>query len=273
MKRNKEKAEFGDFQTPSTLAKTVCEFLARDGLQPAALLEPTCGVGNFLFAAMDRFKSIQQVVGADIKAEHVGRASQILNQRQDHVRARLIQADFFATDWRQVIGELPEPILVLGNPPWVTNAHLGVLGSTNLPVKANFHKFRGLDAITGKANFDISEWMLIRLLEGMNSRCGTLAMLCKSSTARKVLGYAWKNGIALERSRLYGIDADLHFDAAVNAVLFVAHFRRGAHHLEAEVFGNLGDTCRKARSVWTMGCCWRTLPPTIAGNTSAATKC
>jgi hypothetical protein len=211
-------------------------------LQPASLLEPTCGVGNFVLAAMDRFENIQQVVGADINAEYVARAAHLLGERHDMAGARLIQADFFATDWRQIISQLPEPILILGNPPWATSAQLGALGSKNLPVKANFHKHRGLDAITGKANFDISEWMLIRLLEGMIGRHGTLAMLCKSSTARKVLSYAWKNGMALERSRLYGIDAGLHFDAAVDAVLLVANFGHGAHVREAEVFGHLRET-------------------------------
>ena len=172
MTQKKEKAEFGDFQTPRTLAKAICALLARDGLQPAALLEPTCGVGNFLVAAMDRFRGIQQVVGADIKAAHVGQVSQIVGERPDDAKVRLVQADFFVTDWRQVIDKLPEPILVLGNPPWVTSAHLGALGSQNLPVKSNFHRHRGLDAITGKANFDISEWMLIRLFEAMNGRSG-----------------------------------------------------------------------------------------------------
>ena len=96
----------------------------------------------------------------------------------------------------------------------------GVLGSQNLPVKSNFQKHRGLDAITGKAIFDISEWMLIRLLEAMAGR--RLAMLCKAATARKVLGYAWENGIALGQSAVYGIDTDRHFAAAVDAVLLVA---------------------------------------------------
>ena len=110
----------------------------------------------------------------------------------------------------------------------------------NLPVKSNFQKHGGLDAITGKANFDISEWMLIRLLEAMNSRRGTLAMLCKSSTARKILCYAWKNANGLEASAIYGIDADLHFDAAVDAVLLVAQFGPAAATREAKVYGLFG---------------------------------
>ncbi len=99
-----------------------------------------------------------------------------------------------------------------------------------------------MDAITGKANFDISEWMLIRLLEAMNGRSGALAMLCKSSVARKTLFHAWKNNIALERSAIYKIEANLHFNAAVDAALLVTHFRPGSHDLDAKVYSNLNDT-------------------------------
>jgi hypothetical protein len=241
MTRKKERAEYGDFQTPPELARAVCALLAEHGLQPAAMLEPTCGIGNFLFAGLDRFTGVREAFAADIKAEHVERARVSLHARSDANKVNLVQANFFVTDWKRVIGQLPEPILVLGNPPWVTNAGLGVLGSQNLPVKSNFQKHRGLDAITGKANFDISEWMLIRLLEAMAGRRGALAMLCKASTARKVLSHAWENGIALGESAIYGIDTDRHFDAAVDAVLLVTHFQRKAQGRNAAVYGQLRD--------------------------------
>src|SRR4030095_7712019 len=115
--------------------------------------------------------------------------------------------DFFTTDWKKQIDILPSPILVIGNPPWVTNSRLGLLGSTNLPQKSNFQKHSGLLAITGKSNFDISEWMLLKMLDWLNGKYGTLAMLCKNSVARKVLAHAWKNGYQISESRKYLIDA------------------------------------------------------------------
>lgn len=239
----KRKAEYGDFQTPEVLAREICTLLRKHGLRPKSLLEPTCGLGKFLFAALDVFDEVQQALGADINAQYIKQAGSVLQRRHDAAKARLLEADFFATDWQKVIAELPEPVLVLGNLPWVTNAHLSTLGSQNLPTKSNFQGRNGLDAITGKANFDISEWMLIRLLEAMNGRQGVLAMLCKSSVARKILLHGWKNKIALERSAIYRIEADLHFEAAVDAVLLVMHFRPGTHDLEAKVYPRLhGDT-------------------------------
>ena len=59
-------------------------------------------------------------------------------------------------DWDAVLAGDPGPWLVLGNPPWVTNAELGLLKNSNLPIKSNFQGHKGLEALTGKANFDIS---------------------------------------------------------------------------------------------------------------------
>lgn len=237
--KSKAVAEYGDFQTPSGLARMVCALLTKTGVQPAGLLEPTCGLGSFLYAALDEFQGIRKAVGAEINPCYVDQAKATLRQRGGDSRLRLAEADFFVTDWKDILDELPEPILVLGNLPWVTNAQLGALGSRNLPAKSNFQNHSGLDAITGKSNFDISEWMLIRLLEAMNGRRGVLAILCKSSVARKVLRHAWKNDIALSTSAVYRIDADLHFAAAVDAVLLVTYFEPAGCNLTARVYRDL----------------------------------
>ena len=231
----KARAEYGDFQTPAVLAQQVCALLERRGLRPASLLEPTCGLGTLLFAGLDQF-DVTKAVGADINATYIRWARAVLDQRQHRAEVTLTPADFFATDWEAVIDELPEPILLLGNPPWVTNAHLATLGSQNLPVKSNFQKHAGLDAITGKANFDICEWMLLRLLDAMNGRRGVLAMLCKSSVARKSLHHGWKKKFAVRHAAIYGIDAVAHFGASVDAVLLVIDFEPDAATKEAAVY-------------------------------------
>lgn len=233
--------EYGDFQTPEGLVRNVCAILVKQDVQPAALLEPTCGLGRFLFAGLDQFKEIKKAVGADINPEYIKYAEIVRRQRRDADKVRLLEADFFQTDWSKVIAELPEPILVLGNLPWVTNAHLSTLRSNNVPEKLNFQKYNGLDAVTGKANFDISEWMLIQLLEAMNGRRGTLAMLCKTSVIRKALCHGWRKRLSLERSAIHGIDADLHFGAAVDAALLVTHFAPDGFDLKANVYPRLDD--------------------------------
>jgi hypothetical protein len=123
----------------------------------------------------------------------------------------------------------------------VTNAELSALGSTNLPTKANFQNRNGLDAITGKSNFDISEWMLVKLLDALAGRRATLAMLCKTAVARRVLTHAWKNGIGLSGAEIHAIDAGTLFGAAVGACLFMCRLSRETGVHACRVYRRLGD--------------------------------
>src|SRR6266540_4853449 len=63
--------EYGDFQTPLSLARTVCQKVFELGYRPEVLIEPTCGKGNFIFAALEIFPSIRKVFGLEIQAGYV----------------------------------------------------------------------------------------------------------------------------------------------------------------------------------------------------------
>jgi hypothetical protein len=206
--------ELGDWQTPESLAKDVVARLSVD-LTPAAVLEPTCGIGTFLRAAGAAFPEAA-LVGFDLSSKYVRSARKSLGARESDVRV----ADFFETDWAKVVHALPEPLLVLGNPPWVTSSTQGALGGKNLPEKTNRDKLRGVEAVTGKSNFDVSEWMIVTLLDALVAakKTFTLAMLCKTHVARRVLGHALAKRAHVS-ARLYQIDARRAFGAAVEAVL------------------------------------------------------
>jgi hypothetical protein len=212
--RHQARVEAGDWQTPPALAHAAVAVVAHAGERFQAVLEPTCGTGAFLVAAARAFPGAR-LVGFDRSAEHVVAAARALGGD-----VLLEVADFFATDWERVIAELPEPLLVLGNPPWVTSSTLGAVAGTNLPQKSNFKRELGFDALTGKSNFDISEWMLTRLIEALSGRRFTLAMLCKSTVARRLLEQSVARGWALEGA-VHAVDARVHFEAAVSAVLLV----------------------------------------------------
>lgn len=219
MKKSSRKAEFGDFQTPPELANSICRFLFRQGVKPSSIVEPTCGRGNFLLAALEQFTSAVRAVGVDINPEHVAHTRNKLVTQSHTAQVQILQGNFFDTNWRELLDSLPEPILIIGNPPWVTSSELASLNSTNLPKKTNFQGFSGLDAKTGKSNFDISEWMLIHILEFLDGRDATMAMLCKTSVARKVLRHAWKRKLGVSHSQIYLIDTKKAFDVSVNACL------------------------------------------------------
>jgi hypothetical protein len=215
------RAEFGDFQTPPELARAVVGALVGSGLRPASVLEPTCGTGSLLHASLEAFSSVERALGVELDPEHLLAARTSLRALGEATACELRQADFFTFDWERETAALPEPLLVIGNPPWVTNAALGRLGSDNLPPKANTAQRAGLEALTGRSNFDISEWMLLRCLALLAGRHGTLAMLCKTQAARRVLERLWSEGAAIATADLYRIDAARHFGAAVDACLLV----------------------------------------------------
>ena len=217
---NKRKIEYGDFQTPLDLAKDVCSLLARQGIIPNSVVEPTCGRGSFLEAALGTFPTISQAIGVDIDRDHVGTASNSLEPFRN-VDWEVSCADYFSTDWEALIKPLPDPLLILGNPPWATNSDLSSLGSSNLPKKSNFQDRRGIDAITGGGNFDISEWMLLQAFGWMSYREATLAILCKTSVARRALSHLWGSNQPAGQASIYAINSMRHFGVSVDACLLV----------------------------------------------------
>jgi len=241
--KNKQKTEFGDFQTPIELARRVCSLLFQRGLRPLSILEPSCGKGNFILAALEFFPHVKNIVGIDINSEHVSTARYAVSKlAPEGLSVHIMHEDFFHVGWGTVLKSLPEPLLVIGNPPWVTNAELGSLGSFNLPDKSNYQNLRGINAITGKSNFDISEWVLNQVLEWTNRRRASLAMLCKTAVARKVLYNAWKSGQHLERSDIYHIKASRYFGAAVDACLLVVSTSPSDSNFDCLVHNSLEDS-------------------------------
>jgi len=217
----RQRIERGDWQTPAALAEAVLDRVVASCKVPwATVLEPTCGEGTLLLAAGRRFPRAS-LLGFDIDERYVATARRLLPPHLA-ARARVQVADFFATDWRAQLDGTEGPVLVLGNPPWVTSAQLGSLGSSNLPGKKNSGGLVGLDAVTGKSNFDVSEWMIVRLLEALEGREATLAMLCKSAVARRVVQTVAARQLRVAPGGLWRIDAAEHFDASVSAVLLVA---------------------------------------------------
>ena len=240
--KNRHIQEFGDFQTPTQLARKACLLLSKQGLTPASVVEPTCGVGNFLVAALETFSGIKNTVGIDVNSQHINRARVAVEAVGNGSEIDIRQGNFFTTDWRCLVESLPEPLLIIGNPPWVTNAALGSIGSSNAPQKSNFQKYRGLDAITGKSNFDISEAMLLETLGWMAGKRATMAMLCKTAVARKVLTHAWKNEYRLAAADIYRIDAMAQFGAATDACLLVVTASSAKTNFDCRVHDSLDES-------------------------------
>jgi len=83
--------------------------------------------------------------------------------------------------------------------------------------------------------------MLLRILEWVNSRAATVAMLCKTTVARKVLVHAWRQDIRLKRSRTYLIDAQRAFGASVDACLLVCNTTTEEHDQVCDVYSDISE--------------------------------
>jgi hypothetical protein len=175
------------------------------------------------------------IFGVEINPDYARTAKSTISDS----RVRIFEGDFFQLDWSVVLEQSKGPWLIIGNPPWITSSALSVLSSTNMPEKENRQKFSGVEAITGKSNFDISEWMLLRYMEWLKGKEFAIAVLCKVTVARKLLAFAWASGIDLVESRIYHIDAELHFDVSVDACLFIIRSGGGIFSHECALYKNL----------------------------------
>lgn len=233
------KIEYGDFQTPLELTDKVCKKLVEMGVNPDVIVEPTCGIGNFIKAAAHSFQSTSNILGIEINPAYIKEITAQHIWPKSKLKIEIQQADFFKFDWVSKLEEMPGNIMVIGNFPWVTSSRQGNFERKNLPPKTNFQKHSGLEAITGKSNFDISEWMLIQAVHWLQKRNGYLAMLCKISVARKLLNYIYSQKLNLAYCAIYNIDAKKYFQANVEACLLFCKFDSHSQNYFCDVFESL----------------------------------
>ena len=222
MKHPANKVAYGDFQTPFELALRCCREVSKHFGEPNVVIEPTCGKASFVLAAAQTFPNAQ-VIGCEINDSYRRTARRVIKQQHEakaFAAPKIIKRDFFQADWAAIRQKHSGSVLYLGNPPWVTNSQLGVLESGNLPKKTNAKGVRGIDAMTGQSNFDISESIVQTLLSSMREQ-DSLAMLVKTATARKVLKSQWKNEQRFSHASVHPIDAKEHFGVSVDACLLM----------------------------------------------------
>jgi SAM-dependent methyltransferase len=231
--------DLGDFQTPPGLVSAILDRLDSLGVPRSRVLEPTCGRGHFLAALLDRRDPPREMFGLEIQADHLEVARASLGADPS---IGLEQADLFAIDLaRRPAWRTDGPLLVVGNPPWVTTAELGRLNSTNRPSRSRIAGVSGLDARTGRSNFDLAEAVWVKLLSELDEPGTTIALLCKTATARNVLRWGVRASRPIASASIHRIDARQWFGAAVDACLFVVRIGQGTTSSTAEVYADLAS--------------------------------
>ncbi len=209
------KREYGDYQTPIEFAEKVCLYLKEHcQLKPSAIIEPTCGKGSFLKSSL--IFGAKEYYGIEINPEYCENCKATL--QCDNIE--IINADIFNFTSKKLIKDNTQ-VLIIGNPPWVTNSTLSNLDSDNLPVKTNFKRLKGIDAITGSSNFDICEFILLKLLFEYINTNTVIAMLCKSSVARNVFKELKRHSVSFSSCVLLEFDAAKVFGINASACLLV----------------------------------------------------
>lgn len=209
------KREYGDYQTPVDFAEKVCLYLKKyRHIEPSAIVEPTCGVGGFLKASL--LFDANEYYGIEINPEYCN----VCRNTVGSDKVKIINSDFFAFPSKTLIQDKRQ-ILVIGNPPWVTNSTLSALGSDNLPLKTNFKGLKGMDAITGASNFDICEYIILQLIHEYRDSNTVIAMLCKTSVARNVFMELKRNGISFSACDILEFDAAKVFGITASACVLV----------------------------------------------------
>ncbi len=222
------RTEYGDFQTNAGLANAICQKLAAAGVRPQVVIEPTFGQGNFIVAALQHFPTVEKIYGVEIHQPYCQQAEQAVegyfseNPGQPRPDIKLLNANVFGFDWAALRKEVAgKNVLLLGNPPWVTSAALSGMDSANVPRKSNQKNHTGLDAMTGKANFDLAEFILFDLLNAFQYADGHMAFLVKNAVTRNILTEQPRRHYRIGHLEQQKINAQQEFGAAVDAGLLV----------------------------------------------------
>lgn len=230
---NIDRVTYGDWQTPSALSKAICvDHLIKFG-NPDIIFEPTCGVGSFILSALDVFKNVSEIHAVEINRDYVNELKRrilmkFLSEPQNqHPRIFIYNEDIFSFRFESIKNKIENNnwnLSIIGNPPWVTNSRQGKGNSSNIPLKTNSLNLKGIDAITGKSNFDISEYIALKMLSIFGFCNGGISILLKNSVIRNIVSKQKDNPLPIGEVCQNCIDADREFNVSVDASCLTARF-------------------------------------------------
>ncbi len=225
---NLNKIEHGDFQTPNDLVEKVINKININQNYPTVIIEPTAGIGNFIIQLIKVLDHKTKIFCIEINKIYFWVAKlRILEYYLENKLTTTHNIYFFNSDIfsfpfeKKIVLRKNDKLLILGNPPWVTNSQLGQLESNNIPKKINFSNTKGIEAMTGKSNFDISEAIILLLLRLYSSFYGNIALLIKNSVIRKLLIHQKKYNFSISKISQFSFNAKKEFNVNVDASLLM----------------------------------------------------
>ncbi len=229
------KKEYGDYQTPLLFAKKVLNYsIKKFNINPDLIIEPTCGVGNFIKASREYYPDVP-IVGIDINSEYID------GLEDDVENLKLYNENIFEYDFSQIIEKGFSEYLIIGNPPWVTNTNLSKFESDNIPVKNNVKNYGQFEAKTGMSNFDVSENIILHIIEKFRQLKTTIIFLCKYNVACNIFEHLVKtktypakiNIIKFNAMQIFGIDS--------SSCILIIQFNENNGKLKSCMVNNFSD--------------------------------
>ncbi len=211
------KLEYGDYQTPIDFCEKIVNIIQKE-VNPSIILEPTFGIGNFIKVTNQKFDRVKKIYGVEINKEYFKSVQGITSKFIGY------NENIFEFNHKKIIDNIGEndELLIIGNPPWVTNTQLMTKNLSNVPSKSNFKKLKGFESITGASNFDICEYIILDLLNQYKDINTNIAMLCKTSVVTNIIKEINKYDFKISNIKMYLIDAKEVFGVNCEACLFFA---------------------------------------------------
>lgn len=230
----------GDYQTPLYFTNSIIKRIKRElNFIPKVIYEPTCGLGSFIKSSNDLFSNTL-IIGNEINEEYVDMVNRLEPVNNNSIY--IYNKNYFHWDGPKEIENVnfkKEELLIVGNPPWVTNSYLSSKNSDNLPEKSNIKNLKGYDAITGSSNFDISEYIILDLILKYKTYNPLIAMICKTNVAYNVFKYINEMNIGASYMEVEEIDAKEVFNVSVGAAVFYLKLDESKNKLNYMKFKNL----------------------------------
>jgi len=234
--------EYGDYQTPIELTDKICSYLAKNRISPSVLIEPTFGKGSFIISGIKYFPNLESIFGIEIYEPYIWFSKfRILefffkDPELDKPKIEFYNEDIYEFELQKIEENSGYNSLILGNPPWITNSELGSLNSDNLPEKSNIKNLDSLDALTGKSNFDISEYIILMILDAFSKKDGYLAMLVKNTVIKNLVYLLPNCPYKISEIASYKINTNKYFNASVEASLLSCHLGSRTENYQCDVF-------------------------------------
>ncbi len=197
-----------DYQTPLNLTDSICEYLKNDlKISPDIIIEPTCGIGNFLKSISKSFPK-KQLYGIEIDKTK-------LNKVDNRIpNLKLIHADISEFKFNDF--DRNNSYLIIGNPPWSIQQEIFKPDTNKSSLTSNFTNLRDNNDNITNLNSDISEYIILKIIKEFKNTKSTIAFLCKKHISRNIfiklimqdIHYSFIKQINLNSYKKFNINSD-----------------------------------------------------------------